>query len=350
MSSRPLPPGSRLRQVQSQVDELDRQLAAVAAELARLAGSVETLHGELSRVGPSIHANLDALRAELAQVAPSLHANLDSLRGELSQVSPSLHANLDDLRAAVAQLRAETEGFRAETGQLLDTRSAPGVSRAMTRPLAGEMVPRLITVDVALDAVAPGWRDYVEEYTSVAEELSARYRTATLPLPTEYAIEALTSRLLYVVVRTLRPETVLESGVANGHSTFLLLTALERNGSGRLHSTDIRDDVGGLLDARRRSLWSLHRVPLTGSRDAFSALVAALPPIDLFLHDSDHSYGWQRFEFQCIAEHLAPGGLIVSDDADATYAFLDHCELSGRPPLLVHDGRKILGLVQPQPA
>jgi hypothetical protein len=151
-----------------------------------------------------------------SQVAPSIHAKLDALRREVAQ-----------LRAQAAALEGETEGFRAETEQMLNTRSTPGVSRAMTRPLAGEMFARLLPDEVVLKAVAPGWRDFVAEYMSVAAELSERYRTIKLALPTEYAVEALTSKLLYVVVRAVRPATVSETGVANGHSSFVLLTALD---------------------------------------------------------------------------------------------------------------------------
>ncbi len=128
MSPTPLLPGVRHRQLQSEVEELEQTLLALAAELARLGGDMgtlatsissmlDTLRGEVSQVAPSIHANLDALRGEVSQVAPSIHADLDAWRGEVSQVAPSIHANLDALRAEVAQLRAEVAALGGETEQ-----------------------------------------------------------------------------------------------------------------------------------------------------------------------------------------------------------------------------------------
>lgn len=53
---------------------------------------------------------------------------------------------------------------------------------------------------------------------------------------------------------------------------------------------------------------------------------------DIFLHDSDHSYENQIFEYKWAWEHLPPGGLLVSDDiywenGKAWFEFLD---LTGR--------------------
>src|SRR5215212_1124160 len=49
---------------------------------------------------------------------------------------------------------------------------------------------------------------------------------------------------LYAVLRQLRPEVAVETGVANGFSTAFALLALERNGTGHLHSVDLPREVG----------------------------------------------------------------------------------------------------------
>lgn len=361
--------GQHVSSIQATGDTLREDVHQAIGILPEKLDELRTAVGEIV---PSVHANIDALRsqvvqlgeehktrairvrpADVGQIQSSVAAILDVLRAEVAQIAPSLHANIDALRSEVAQLRGqvdvlrgETEGFRAEADQMLSTQLAPGVSRAMTRPLTGEMVGRLMPLEVVLDAVAPTWRDFVMEYDAVAAELAERYRTVNLPQPAEYAIEAVTSKLLFLIVRALRPATVFETGVANGHSTFVLLAALKRNGSGRLHSTDIRDDIAALVDSPMRFPWKYHRLPLTRSREALESLVASLPPIDLFLHDSDHSYAWQRFEYDALRKHLARGGVLISDDVDASYAFLDFCELGGYQPLLIHDSRKVIGVVQ----
>jgi len=45
--------------------------------------------------------------------------------------------------------------------------------------------------------------------------------------------------LLYAMVRALKPEVVVETGVANGVSSSFILKALDRNSRGRLYSIDL---------------------------------------------------------------------------------------------------------------
>ena len=49
---------------------------------------------------------------------------------------------------------------------------------------------------------------------------------------------------LYGLVRGLGPRVAVETGVCNGVSTAFLLLALERNGSGELHSIDLPEVAG----------------------------------------------------------------------------------------------------------
>jgi predicted O-methyltransferase YrrM len=68
--------------------------------------------------------------------------------------------------------------------------------------------------------------------------------------------------------------------------------------------------------------------------------------IDMFFHDSDHSYRNQEHEYSVFYERLRPGGFLVSDDIDASYAFLDFCRRhSVRPGVLIAQ-RKLLGVVR----
>ncbi len=49
---------------------------------------------------------------------------------------------------------------------------------------------------------------------------------------------------LYAVLRHVRPQTAVETGVANGFSTAFSLLALQQNGEGHLHSVDLPREVG----------------------------------------------------------------------------------------------------------
>jgi predicted O-methyltransferase YrrM len=83
-----------------------------------------------------------------------------------------------------------------------------------------------------------------------------RYKTVTLTYGAAFAIEEGSAFLMYALVRLLSPSVVLETGVANGHSSALILNALAENGCGELHSVDVSDNVGNLVVDKRR--WCLH--------------------------------------------------------------------------------------------
>jgi hypothetical protein len=60
-------------------------------------------------------------------------------------------------------------------------------------------------------------------------------------------------------------------------------------------------------------------------RTGFDLLVSSLGGIDIFLHDSDHAYWHQIYELRCVAAHLREGALVICDDADSSFGFLDFC-------------------------
>ena len=183
------------------------------------------------------------------------------------------------------------------------------------------------------------------EFDSLLETLGARLKTVDLSFPLDYGIEAETARALYVVIRTVRPEVVLETGVANGHTSFFITSALLKNGSGTLTSIDITDQVGGVLNDTDRSVWNLSVLDHYNVRSSFRDIVDSLGPIDLFIHDSDHGYEWQKFELETAVRHMAVNGIIACDDADHSYAFLDFCENLGIRPNSLVDARKVFAAV-----
>jgi predicted O-methyltransferase YrrM len=199
-----------------------------------------------------------------------------------------------------------------------------------------------------MDEFCPDWRTYLTEIQDLREELERRYREKAFRFPREFGIEHDAETLLYALVRSRKPRIVLETGVANGHCTVVLLTATSRNGSGSVHSTDISSNVGALLTAEERANWQFHRLPHDGSRAAFSALLGTLGAIDLFFHDSEHTYGWQNFEYQSVLPLLSQMGALVTDDADASYAFLDFCFRNRLEATTILDRRKFVGLVRPR--
>lgn len=94
-------------------------------------------------------------------------------------------------------------------------------------------------------------------------------------------------RLLYALVRLLRPEVVVEVGVHEGGTSTHILTAMDRNQRGVLYSYDIDTGVGSKVPEHLRYRWRL-----TEGQDA---LTADLPErADLCFEDGPHSYEWTR--------------------------------------------------------
>lgn len=149
------------------------------------------------------------------------------------------------------------------------------------------------------------------------------------------------STLLYVICRVLQPKIVLETGVASGFSSATILQALEDNAIGQLHSLDLHYRDGVTIPAGRRLGWVIpeqlkHRwhLVLGESVKLLPRLLKELGPVDVFFHDSRHTYRTMMKEYTMVWPHLDEGGLLLSDDVRFNDAFLDFCEKVDRLPVL----------------
>jgi predicted O-methyltransferase YrrM len=129
----------------------------------------------------------------------------------------------------------------------------------------------------------------------------------------------------YALVKLLKPEVMVETGVGAGVSSWTILHAMEENGTGRLVSidlptpnTELLPDVGYLVPAELRHRWSLRTGP---SQKLLPAVLHELGEIDIFQHDSRHSYTNQLREYNTAWPFIRSGGMLVSDDVsnDALY-------------------------------
>jgi predicted O-methyltransferase YrrM len=141
---------------------------------------------------------------------------------------------------------------------------------------------------------------------------------------------------LYRLVRQYRPALAVETGVHFGRSSTAILAALHRNGTGRLISIDLpkaapaanadgrmdyshvegSHEIGYLVPRELRDRWTLR---LGDARELLPDVLA--DGVDLFLHDSDHSYPHQSFEYRVAWAALRPGGVLASDDTDWSAAW-----------------------------
>lgn len=140
------------------------------------------------------------------------------------------------------------------------------------------------------------------------------------------------------VVAITKPEVVVETGVAQGMTSAVILGAMERTGSGHLHSIDLPalqtkadEFVGRAVPERLRGRWTLELGP---SRQLLPAMTERVAPIDVFLHDADHSHAGQLGEYRTVWPHLRSGGVLVSDDVRGP-AFVEFATEVGAQPHLI---------------
>jgi hypothetical protein len=137
-------------------------------------------------------------------------------------------------------------------------------------------------------------------------------------------------RAIWCLIRHLRPDKVVETGVAHGVSSRFILEALERNRGGHLWSIDLppiervwQKEVGIAVGDRFADRWSYIK---GSSRRRLPELLSGLGQIDLFVHDSLHSERNVRFELDRAWAALRASGAIVVDDVDANWGFRSFTE------------------------
>lgn len=139
------------------------------------------------------------------------------------------------------------------------------------------------------------------------------------------SIGSMLGTMLYTLVRVCKPEKIVETGVASGGSSSYFLCALEKNGYGELHSIDDpwEDRVGWIIPDYLRHRWQLIK---GRSSRKLSPLLEGLRTIDIFMHDSDHSYENMFWEYQTAWDSLRQSGILLSHNIDENNAFPDFCE------------------------
>lgn len=146
---------------------------------------------------------------------------------------------------------------------------------------------------------------------------------------------------LYALCRFLQPHTVVETGVGLGTSSNFILQALKDNGFGELYSIDCPKSTyssdegikineaaytseeslpGCLVPEFLRQDWNLL---LGKSRDILPPLCEHLGEIDLFFHDSEHTYQNMAEEYETVWPYIRKNGILASHDVDWNNAFSD---------------------------
>jgi hypothetical protein len=146
--------------------------------------------------------------------------------------------------------------------------------------------------------------------------------------------------IIYSIIRYFKPEIVIETGVANGVSSTIILNSLLQNKRGKLYSIDLPTEfwekseyrqvdkvkvkknksVGWIVPETLRNNWVLN---LGSSKEVLPELLKKIKQVDVFFHDSEHSYENMLFEFNTVFPQIKKKGIIISDDINRNKAFDD---------------------------
>jgi len=134
------------------------------------------------------------------------------------------------------------------------------------------------------------------------------------------------ARAVWCSVLHRRPSVVVETGVARGVTSRIVLEALNRNDWGHLWSIDLphpfernlHAQTGAAVPDSHRRRWSYIE---GSSRRRLPALLRSLAHVDIFIHDSLHTVRNMRFEMEQTLKALAPGGVMIVDDMSTHQAF-----------------------------
>ena len=139
-------------------------------------------------------------------------------------------------------------------------------------------------------------------------------------------ISADAGRLLYALVRAVRPRTVVEFGMSFGISTLHLAAAVRDNGVGRVVTTEM--SAHKIATARKTfaetGLDDLITVLEGDALETLPAELAASDGVGFVLLD-----GWKDLYLpvlHLLEPHLAPGTLVFADDTemDSVRPYLEH--------------------------
>ena len=108
-----------------------------------------------------------------------------------------------------------------------------------------------------------------------------------------------------------------------------MLFRSEENKKGSLHSIDgvfspwqTKEMIGSAIPSNLKNRWNFH---LGSSTKNLNNVMSSVSSVDIFLHDSLHTYKNMMFEFEMAWPYISSGGFLISDDVGDNNAFYDFC-------------------------
>ena len=302
------------------------------------------------------------LKRRLRRLRRAVRGSIAALRGSGSSVNDTLAANplmFAEKTYNTAHPDYEPELVRCYSGRLHNLEYANGnplfleINRLARRGKVPNRAWRQILDAAMAEARGVAGFDQVAERKAYVDttlaELGQRYQSHFVA----GWVNLVDAQFLYWLVRRLRPKTVVQTGVSNGLSSAYIMLALAKNGpEGRLHAIDL-PHIFDPADPHWTQTGFLHGVVIPQGkssgwlvpdiyRERFDLEVGdakvLLPPlidrvgaVDMFFHDSDHTYNHMMFEFDQAARKLAPNSVIVADDISWNTSLWDFADAHRLP-------------------
>ena len=73
-------------------------------------------------------------------------------------------------------------------------------------------------------------------------------------------------------------------------------------------------------------------------------IISNIGMINLWIHDSNHGYQWQAFEYDLAADSLQKNGILVSDDIDSSTAWVLASKSRFKKSFGIFDNLKFFGV------
>lgn len=236
-------------------------------------------------------------------------------------------------------------------------------SRQDSKHLVFNYADKALDFDDIIKDLFPEFSYSIEDFRKGANKLQSHvgdffnklkneeYPSKKKPYPLEYTLDNKSGLFLYILCKIIKPEKVVETGVAYGLSSMYILQALSENKRGKLYSIDSvfspwqsKEMIGSAIPSRLHENWNL---VFGSSSDNLKKTLSSLGSLDLFFHDSLHTYKNMQFEFETAWPFVNIGGFLVSDDVSGNNAFHDfYSKMKLNPIILQQNEKSFLGILK----
>ncbi len=155
--------------------------------------------------------------------------------------------------------------------------------------------------------------------------------------------------LIFTVCKLGGIKNALETGVAYGWSTLVILLALNNVEGSCLHSVDLpymkrrsENYVGIVIPDGLLGKWTLHK---GADKDIIPKIYKRYGPFSFIHYDSDKTYAGRLWAYKKLWPLLERGGFFVSDDISDNTAFFEFSQDIQKFPIVVFNNNKYQGII-----